>query len=383
MSHFIQVDPYGGEGGLVQADGTGVIEGHVRNYKGEGVAGVTVRSDYGIYTTTMSDGYYVLVQPAGQWIISVDNFPAHSLGTGAPPMEGGVCAFGGEISTCEFYPHSGCVAGVTKDRGDFSPLGNVKIEIGGHTIYSDANGNYETPELPAGTYSMTVSKEGYETKTYPYIDVPEGNTYVIHPNILSLGAPQFHFEGQQNNFIVSNKSGLLIPIVTQGTDITWSVDEDAPDGMTIDPLTGAMDYTACRCRDHYEESFYVTATNSHGTIDMRIYVEISANPLGGCFYGIVEDENHNPIAGATITAKLDRNPYTEMGTTTSDADGYYDIGFDWALDDQGDPVGEYKVTAQAEGYESKSKTNGWRDLDEEPYEPQSAFEFNPELREER
>ena len=47
------------------------------------------------------------------------------------------------------------------------------------TVHSESNGTYSISNLPAGTYELTFTKEGFETETHTQVLVQEGRTATV------------------------------------------------------------------------------------------------------------------------------------------------------------------------------------------------------------
>ena len=76
---------------------------------------------------------------------------------------------------------SGTVEGIVMDA-DSVLLEDAAVWIGKDTVlttaYTDQDGYYAMPGIPAGLYSLSAAKEGFDTVTYTGIEVTEGNLTV-------------------------------------------------------------------------------------------------------------------------------------------------------------------------------------------------------------
>jgi hypothetical protein len=80
----------------------------------------------------------------------------------------------------------GKITGKVVEANTFLPLENVKVELSpsGNTVFSDAEGNFEFPEVPAGDYSVSATKEGFLTGFEPAtVDVNLEVSVVFEMNI--------------------------------------------------------------------------------------------------------------------------------------------------------------------------------------------------------
>src|ERR1700722_10291997 len=79
---------------------------------------------------------------------------------------------------------SGAITGTVKDTsGSVVPGAAVKsvntatnLEVNAKT---DGNGSYLLPNLPTGTYKVTISKEGFQTENHTQILVDSGRTTTV------------------------------------------------------------------------------------------------------------------------------------------------------------------------------------------------------------
>jgi thermitase len=62
-------------------------------------------------------------------------------------------------------PTTGKIAGKISDASDGSPIEGTAISDGTRSTVSDANGNYTISNVPEGSYTVTASKDGYETSS--------------------------------------------------------------------------------------------------------------------------------------------------------------------------------------------------------------------------
>ncbi len=76
---------------------------------------------------------------------------------------------------------TGSVAGTVKDTGN-NPIANATVTAspGGHSVTSNANGQYNIPGVPVGTYSVTASRSGYSSQTHTGVQVLEDQTTTVN-----------------------------------------------------------------------------------------------------------------------------------------------------------------------------------------------------------
>lgn len=145
----------------------GRITGKVKLNDGAGAEGaiVVARSSDGKFSYTGStdaQGEYSLdnCYPGTYTVtISKTGYASH--------VESGVVSSAGNTTTLDEIVLSssfGSVSGVVKDsRGN--PLAHAQVNIGDFTAFTDSEGDFIKSDLPLGQYTITVSKDGYTTKT--------------------------------------------------------------------------------------------------------------------------------------------------------------------------------------------------------------------------
>ncbi len=145
----------------------GRITGKVKLNDGAGAEGaiVVARSSDGKFSYTGStdaQGEYSLdnCYPGTYTVtISKTGYASH--------VESGVVSSAANLTAIDEIILSssyGSVSGVVKDsRGN--PLAHVQVNIGDFTAFTDSEGDFIKSDLPLGQYTITVSKDGYTTKT--------------------------------------------------------------------------------------------------------------------------------------------------------------------------------------------------------------------------
>ena len=87
------------------------------------------------------------------------------------------------------YTSAGTIAGTVIDSSA-SVLPNMEVWIEADTIvstsYTNADGVYGIIGIPAGTYSIYSTGEGYDTASYTNVEVVEGNMMIKNFTLNSL-----------------------------------------------------------------------------------------------------------------------------------------------------------------------------------------------------
>ncbi|MGC8718102.1 MAG: carboxypeptidase regulatory-like domain-containing protein [bacterium] len=83
---------------------------------------------------------------------------------------------------------SGSISGTVRDSGNNNPLSGVTVSISGTNLSAttDSNGNYQIPNVPAGTKTVTASKSGYNPQSRQ-VNIPSGGTVTVDFSLVSLG----------------------------------------------------------------------------------------------------------------------------------------------------------------------------------------------------
>ena len=76
-------------------------------------------------------------------------------------------------------PATGDISGTVTEAGSDSPINGAEVTTDGHSAFANSDGNYTLSDLPVGTYTLTVSKNGYVTKTQTGFVVNENLTTTV------------------------------------------------------------------------------------------------------------------------------------------------------------------------------------------------------------
>lgn len=95
----------------------------------------------------------------------------------------------GSFATAQLFP--GRVTGTVRDSQGAAVAGaTVKLSNPAtgqeRTVVSEANGEFNFPELPLGTFRLAVSKEGFKTTLVTDIATSQGQVNNVNP-VLSVG----------------------------------------------------------------------------------------------------------------------------------------------------------------------------------------------------
>jgi hypothetical protein len=76
-------------------------------------------------------------------------------------------------------PTSGNIAGTITDASTGDPIESANVTVPGYFDITDQNGRYNITNVPAGTYTITVSKDGYENFSNENVIVTAGQTRTL------------------------------------------------------------------------------------------------------------------------------------------------------------------------------------------------------------
>ena len=212
-----------------------------------------------------------------------------------------------------------------------NPVQGVTVAISGSstTLTTDADGWFTFAGLPPGSYTLTLTKTGFVTKSHSFsITDGEEKTEVI--KVQKLGS----MSGTVRNVAGNPLQGATV-IVTGGAT-TKTATSDAEGSFSIADLPPGT-YTITGSL-----TGYVTQTGSKDVLDGGNVTVMIVLPKFGGITGSVKDNNSQAINGASITISKGAASFT----TTSVAGGAFSFS---DLE-----AGTWNISASATGYSSYS-----------------------------
>ncbi len=278
-------------------------------------------------TVTAADGSFVLDGlPEG-------DFTLWALGARGAELRPGVKAGAQEV---ELVLNEGItLTGIVQDQ-DEQPLPGVELTIlhEQHTRFFDTrsggDGRFRIGPLPKGRYGLVAASEGWlpEFLNHGYLDMLRGKVTLVRPSriagrVLLEGAPAPGAE-------VSVKA-------RECQHFTEQVLKTNAEGRFALERIGPCTYELTAARDGL---YAVTQLELEPLLKPPAEVVLN---LGQAFLveGTVRDDTRRPVAGATVTVRLD-GEYLRPWKATTDAEGHYRLG----------PVeaGSYGFDVSASGY---------------------------------
>jgi len=138
----------------------------------------------------------------------------------------------------------GSISGTVSDKTTGEPVATVNIALspGGMSTVTGTDGSYTFDNLEGGNYELAISKEGYQSVSYP-VYVSEGAPTPAHllieriPGIVTADREQLDFgENTSNNTMSFN-------IVNRTyEDLEWTIEERCDWIVEVKPVKGTLKY---------------------------------------------------------------------------------------------------------------------------------------------
>lgn len=140
------------------------------------IEGVNVVS--GTYTSaTNSVGYYQISDvPTGTYNITASKNGYQSTSKTATVIAGQTIQLNFSLTP---LPTTGEITGVVIDDSTGNPIEGANVTTNGYYDTTDSNGNYHISNVPPGTYTVTASKNGYESNSETDVVVAVGQTATV------------------------------------------------------------------------------------------------------------------------------------------------------------------------------------------------------------
>jgi hypothetical protein len=147
----------------------GFVTGRVTdNSTGSGITGAAVSTDTGQSTQTDSLGYYELsAVPAGSRTVTAS-------GSGYTSASATLLVEEGQTATADFALAADTSAGAGTIKGTVTSTGGAKLRDvlvqtdTGHSALTNPGGQYTIQNVPAGTRTVTASRDGYASQTQTF-----------------------------------------------------------------------------------------------------------------------------------------------------------------------------------------------------------------------
>jgi len=164
----------------------GSITGSVTDAEdGSPIAGAAVTDGTRTVTTDASGKYTIADVPAGSYEVTASKEGYHSSSLTVTVLSRS-SAVANLVLTQVIVP--GSITGSVTDAEDGSPIAGAAVTDGTRMTTTDATGKYNIANVPAGTYQVTASKEGYVSVTLT-ATVVSGGISVMNFSLNPKSAP--------------------------------------------------------------------------------------------------------------------------------------------------------------------------------------------------
>ena len=241
------------------------------------------------------------------------------------------------------YVRACFLEGTIMDCNTGNPLAGAKIQlmnppaknVNSATDITDALGKYGVGVLTAGTYTVTVSRQAYVSKTFT-VSVTTGNTTTLNTNLCPQ-TPPFTYSGHVYENFGTSIQGAMVHI--QDSSLIWDTITDANGNFTIPGMLNGNYTMVVGHWGHITKCFSsqsITATSSTPNIglDKGIYDDFSFDfgwvVSGSCGnawergipIGTIDNGNGNAVAnpGADVPNDCEANAYVTDNAGGSAAD---------------------------------------------------------------
>ncbi|MDH3366098.1 MAG: carboxypeptidase regulatory-like domain-containing protein, partial [Thermoplasmata archaeon] len=303
----------------------GTIMGIVTDVYG-GVAGANVSlEELSINVSTANDGWYRIdgLKAAQYYYTMTATAPNHE------PVIKLVPLLVGEIVIQNFALSSltGSISGTVMYAATMDPIEavNVSVRVEGVTpvtitVSSAADGSFYLPNVPAGTYSVTASLEGFNTSTVADVEVESG---------VATEGVDIYLEEKPTKLSGTVRSGSILLV---GANVSvWGTnhfDLSSIEGKyEIDGIPAGI-YTIEAALQGYLNMTIVGVEVKRGAV---LTLNFNLTGLPGGLYGIVVDSiTDEPLSGVKVTLLPQRETVTNINGEfefTGLKEGNYTIRF--------------------------------------------------------
>lgn len=315
---------------------TGMITGVVEGADGRRISGANVSTiiDGKIYSarTDLNGNFMLIDLPEGS---------GYELTASKEGYQSGMAVSGtvliGEITNVDIKITGGAIAGTVTDQ-DGKPAEGAEVSVTiGHETYittTDSHGKYTLIDLPEGMgYTVTASKDGYETGSVSDVDVTIGETASGKDMVITLNSGTI--TGQVTDDSGKPVEGAAVSVVDGNRIRTAITDEQG--NYSIINVTSASGYIVRASKEGYIDGTAEGISVTTGKTTENANITLMRNV--GSITGIVTNSDGEPVAGAKVTAVSGQDRYV----TTSDALGTFE--FEDILAGR-----DYILTASKDGY---------------------------------
>ena len=295
------------------------ITGRVTDAKrGNPISGATVRADSGQATTNYA-GYFSLSVKAGTYTLTLSKqgYQASTTQVKVDPGENQSVVFTLTESTAT-------ITGRVTDAETGDPVSGATITAGSEQTTTDSGGSFSLG-VDATSYTLTVSKQGYQTSTPLRVTVGPGETQNV---IITLTKSTATINGR----VTDAESGDPVRGVTVTTD-GGQTTTDTDGSFSLSVVVGT--HTLTLRKEGYDTNTLQVNVSPGETKDVHATLSESSSTITGT---VTDAKTGNPINGATIKVNGEQ--------ATTDSGGSFSLSV---------KAGTYTMTITQQGY--KTSTN--------------------------
>ena len=295
------------------------ITGRVTDAKrGNPISGATVRADSGQATTNYA-GYFSLSVKAGTYTLTLSKqgYQTSTTQVKVDPGENQSVVFTLTESTAT-------ITGRVTDAETGDPVSGATITAGSEQTTTDSGGSFSLG-VDATSYTLTVSKQGYQTSTPLRVTVGPGETQNV---IITLTKSTATINGR----VTDAESGDPVRGVTVTTD-GGQTTTDTDGSFSLSVVVGT--HTLTLRKEGYDTNTLQVNVSPGETKDVHATLSESSSTITGT---VTDAKTGNPINGATIKVNGEQ--------ATTDSGGSFSLSV---------KAGTYTMTITQQGY--KTSTN--------------------------
>jgi hypothetical protein len=143
---------------------------------GDPISGANVTADTVASDLTKEDGSY--------WITDLEhgNYTVTASAAGYQTSSETITVLPGESTSLDFELTlllNGTISGIVTDSSTGDPISEATVTANGMSTTTNSSGHYAISDVPAGTYTVTASANGYEDSSQTNITVVAGETTTV------------------------------------------------------------------------------------------------------------------------------------------------------------------------------------------------------------
>ena len=239
---------------------------------------------------------------------------------------------------------NGSLSGKIRNANTNNPVATAVIQLlnGNQVSYevtSNASGNYSFQNVQAGTYSLRVSKGGYET-TEKNVSLAAGQSITGRDIILTPVSTSGSLSGTIRDANTNNPVATAVVQLLNGNQVSYEVTSNASGNYSFQNVQAGT-YNLRVSKDGYETTEKDVSLAAGQSITGR---DIILTPVStsGSLSGTIRDANTNNLVATAAVQLLNGNQVAYE--TTSNASGNYSF--------QNVQAGPYRLRVSKGGYET-------------------------------